>query len=240
MSLLLEASALSKSFGGVRAVDSVSLQIHEGEIVGLIGPNGAGKTTLFNLLTGAMEADAGEILYQGKCLPAGQAPLFAKLGLARTFQHQRLFARLTVEENVRIAALTHPAEAEVRVARTLEATSLTAKKDLLPSSLNQFERKHLELARALALSPKILFLDEILAGLTLNEGEQVVKLLRGFHERDGLSLVWVEHRIPLLRSVIDRLVVLHQGKVIADGNPDKVLGHADVIQSYLGTGGTVV
>jgi branched-chain amino acid transport system ATP-binding protein len=238
MSSLLQAKALSKWFGGVHALDSVSLQIRPGEIVGLIGPNGAGKTTLFNVLTGTLVPDEGELIYKDTPLPPGNAPLFAKLGLARTFQHQRLFVRLSVEENIRVAALTHPAESDVRTKEALEFVSLTSKKDVLPASLNLFERKRLELGRAFALSPKILFLDEIMAGLTFSEGEEVVRLLRRFHERNGPSLVWIEHRIPLLRTLIERLVVMHQGKIIADGAPDKVLDHGAVIESYLGSGGT--
>jgi branched-chain amino acid transport system ATP-binding protein len=238
MSSLLQAKALSKRFGGVHALDSISLEIGSGEIVGLIGPNGAGKTTLFNVLTGTLVPDEGELFYQDTPLRPGNAPLFAKLGLARTFQHQRLFVRLSVEENIRVAALTHRAESVMRTKEALDFVSLSSKKDVLPASLNLFERKRLELGRAFALAPKVLFLDEIMAGLTFSEGEELVRLLRRLHERSGLSLVWIEHRIPLLRTLIERLVVMHQGKIIADGAPDKVLDHRAVIESYLGSGGT--
>jgi len=237
----LVAKGLRKAFGGLVAVDALDITIGKGEIVGLIGPNGSGKTTALNLISGALRADAGEIRYQGQPIEGLPAHRIAQLGVARTFQLVRPLGTMTCAENV-IAGLAFrsPAvwgEAAERSARALlERVGLAEKADIPAAQLTYIDQKRLELARALALDPGLLLLDEWLAGLNpseLNEGIALVRSLRN----EGLAIVIVEHVMDAIRSLCDRCVVMNAGRKIAEGPPAAVLAEREVVRAYLGDAG---
>ncbi len=233
---LLEVRAVTRRFAGLVALKDVSFEVPEGSITALIGPNGAGKTTCFNVIAGAMPPSGGSVAFQGRDM-AGMAPEQAcALGIARTFQIVRPLAGLTVLENVTVAALLHEraiAPAREKSARVLERLGLAHKADLPASSLTLPDRKMLELAKALATRPKLLMLDEVMAGLRPAEAVRISAVVRELNA-EGLTVLLIEHVMRVVMALASKVVVLHHGEKIAEGAPDAVVADARVIESYLG------
>ncbi len=233
---LLEVSDLRKDFGGLRAVSDVSFELRSREILGLIGPNGAGKTTLFNLITGFIPATKGEVLLEGTSILGLKPSAVVKKGIARTFQVVKPFKNLPVLENVTLAAFLHEpkrARAEEKAMATLERVQLAAKSASNAGDLTLGEQKRLEIARALATDPKILFLDEPMGGLNPTEVEGACALVERIR-RDGITVILVEHHMKAIMAISDRVIVLNYGVKIADGPPQDVVRNRDVIGAYLG------
>jgi branched-chain amino acid transport system permease protein len=237
-SVLLAVDAVSKSFGGLRAVDEVSLTAARGEILGIIGPNGSGKTTLLNLLSGALQPSSGTIRFAGTVINRLPAHRIARLGLARTFQLVRVLPHLTARENVAAAVLfrgTRTAGDDVgdAIAKLLALVGLGAAGDTPAGDLTYIDQKRLELARALALEPRLVLLDEWLAGLNPSELESGIALVASLRDR-GLTIIMVEHVMDAIRALCGHCVVMNAGRVIARGTPDEVLADPKVVVAYLG------
>jgi len=239
-SALLEVSELFRNFGGVRAISGVSFKVFPNEIVGLIGPNGAGKTTLFSLLSGFLSPSEGQIRFL-KAPIAGMRPdRVCHLGMARTFQVVRPFPEMTVIENVKAAAVFgKPAKRPSAVIDQdihdiLENTGLLPKANQLASSLSLPERKRLEMARTLATKPKLLLLDEVLAGLNPREVEEAIPLIRSLNNQMKISILMIEHNLRAIMGICDRLLVINFGQLIFDGLPTDAVENPEVIQAYLG------
>jgi branched-chain amino acid transport system ATP-binding protein len=234
--VLLEARDITRTFGSFKAVDAASVTLGQGDILGLIGPNGAGKSTLFNCLTGDLNATSGQVLLEGRDITHLAPEDRARLGLARTFQVPQTFEGMSVVENVMIGAFlrtSHRAEAETHARAVLERVGLGRLADAPARSLGTPGRKRLEIARALATEPKILLLDEAMAGLTQGEVKLAIDLVRDIH-RSGVTLVIVEHIMEVIMSLATRVVVFHQGREIARGSPREVTANPTVIEAYLG------
>ena len=237
MTALLAVDRVSKRFRGLRAVDAVSFQIEAGAIFAVIGPNGAGKTTLFNMIAGALRPDAGTITFAGESIGGRRPDEIARRGLGRTFQHARPFAALSVEDNVIVGALLHAKhvdEARETAHAVLWRLDLFGKLRQPASALPLPDRKRLELARALAMQPKLLLLDEVMAGLRPTETDQMVAVLKELNRETGLTILLIEHVMRAVMALAERILVLHHGAAIAEGLPDAVVRHDAVIQSYLG------
>jgi branched-chain amino acid transport system ATP-binding protein len=235
--MLLEARDVTKTFGSFKAVDNASVTLEQGDILGLIGPNGAGKSTFFNCLTGDLLTTSGKVLFEGRDITAFTPEARAELGLARTFQVPQTFEGMTVLENVMIGAFlrtSHRAEAERKARAVLERVGMGRLADTPARALGTPGRKRLEIARALATEPKVLLLDEAMAGLTQREVQLAIDLVRDIH-RSGVTLVIVEHIIEVIMALSSRVMVFHQGKEIARGSPREVTSNPAVIQAYLGT-----
>jgi len=233
---MLELDAVHKTFGGLCAVDRVSLSVAAQEIVALIGPNGAGKTTLFNLVAGALAPDSGAMTFQGKPLPVGDAAATCQSGLARTFQIPQLFTSMSVLDTVLVAALRHGADiaqARGRAQQIVARVGLGGRERQASTTLTVSGKKRLEIARALATQPHMILLDEVMAGLVTAEWVGILDLLRTLRA-DGMTILLVEHNIDAVANVADRIVALDQGRKIADGAPRAVLEHPDVVRAYLG------
>lgn len=235
---LLALTGVSKSFGGIRALNDVSFNLTEGEIVALIGPNGAGKTTLVNVITGVHGASAGRIVFRGADVTRNRPYQAARAGLARTFQIVQPFPKMTVLENVAAGALFGGAHARVNdameIAREqLAFTGLAAMSDRPASSLTLAGRKRLELAKSLAMKPKVLMLDEVNAGLNSSEIDGALALIRSIAER-GVTILIIEHLMKVVLSVAQRVLVLHHGQLIAEGSAQEIVADPRVIEAYLG------
>jgi len=234
---LLELQGLSKSFGAVQVTQAISLDISEGEALGVIGPNGAGKSTLFSLIAGTLAPSAGSIRFEGMEIAGRSAAWRCRRGIARSFQVPQPFVDLTVYENVLTGALFGARlpwrEAEQRAVEVLRVTALAGKARALASSLTLLDRKRLELARALVTAPKLLLLDEIAGGLTDHECAELIDIIRGIRTR-GVTIVWIEHIVHALLAVVDRLLVLDTGKLIAQGEPHVVIASPQVVALYMG------
>ena len=234
--MLLDASGVSKSFQGFMAVHDAQLRVEEGEIVGLIGPNGAGKSTFFNCLTGDLTPTAGQVRFEGHDLTRATPEEHARRGIGRTFQVPATFQDLSVLENVMIGAfLRHPNRRQAReeAQRVVETTGLSAQAHMRAGSLGTPGRKRLEIARVLATKPRLMLLDEALAGLTPVEIREAIELVRTIH-RSGVTLVIVEHIMEVILSLAQRVVVFNQGQLIASGSPQEVVNNPQVIEAYLG------
>jgi ABC-type branched-subunit amino acid transport system ATPase component len=235
---LLSCQGLTKIFGGLRAVDGVDFELYEGEVRGLVGPNGSGKSTTINLLSGHLPMDSGRIEVAGTRIDQLEPHRISELGLARTYQIPRPFSTLTVHENVRVAAYfgaaePRPANVDEEAARWVEFVGLGHVSSELPDTITLLQRKLLELARALACRPRVLFLDEVLAGLNPKELEQGIDLVRRIQGL-GISLVVVEHIMRVILDLCDHLTVLNFGQIIAQGDPEECLRDEDVVSAYLG------
>jgi branched-chain amino acid transport system ATP-binding protein len=234
---LLEVRDVSKSFRGLRAVVGVSFEVEEGAIVGLIGPNGAGKTTTFNMVAGVFAPDGGEIRFAGRRIDGLRADQVCAAGIGRTFQIVRPFAGLSVLDNVIVGALERSAgvaEARGSAAAILEQLGLGAKRDQPASALTLPDRKRLEVARALATDPKLLLLDEVMAGLVPTETDRMVEILRGVNREMGVTILLIEHVMRAVMALAGRVLVLHHGAPIAQGTPQEIVRDPKVITSYLG------
>jgi branched-chain amino acid transport system ATP-binding protein len=237
-SVILELKDVSKRFGGITALSNVSLSLSEGEIVALIGPNGAGKTTLVNAITGTHNASSGKVLFQGKDVTAQQPYQAARSGLARTFQVVQPFPNMTVLENVAAGALFGGgigsiAEAMDVAREKLEFTGLRSLMERPASSLTIAGRKRLELAKSLAMRPKILMLDEVNAGLNSGEIDGALALIRRIAE-SGVTILLIEHLMKVVLTLAQRVLVLHHGELIAQGDPIAMVNDPRVIEAYLG------
>jgi branched-chain amino acid transport system ATP-binding protein len=234
--MLLDARNLTKAFGAFKAVDNASIAVEEREILGLIGPNGAGKSTFFNCLTGDLSPTSGAVHFEGRDVTRLPPESRARLGIARTFQVPLTFESMSVLDNVMIGAyLRYPGApaARSKARRIIDEVGLGAQAEAPAKSLGTPGRKRLEIARALASEPKVLLLDESMAGLTPAEIRTAIELVRQIHAK-GITLVIVEHIMEVIVSLAQRVVVFHQGREIARGTPQEVTGNAQVIEAYLG------
>ena len=235
---LLVAAGVSKQFLGLRAVDEVSLSVTKGEIVSIIGPNGAGKTTFFNLLSGQLAPTTGDVRLRGDTINSLPPHARAQLGMGRTFQIAKPLIALNALENVMIGAfMRHKALATARdkAMAVLEKVGLAHHASRRAGDLTLSERRRLEVARALALEPEIVLLDEVMAGLNQSEVGQAIELLQGLHAT-GLTFLIIEHNLKVVRAFSERVVVLDRGRMIAEGTADQILSSPEVIKAYLGEG----
>jgi branched-chain amino acid transport system ATP-binding protein len=233
----LETQDLRKSFGGVLVIDDLSISVDEGEALGIVGPNGAGKTTWFNLITGAVHADGGKVIFQGKDITGLSRHGRCRLGIGRTFQIPRPFTGMTVFENVLVGA-THGRGMRERASYThcvdiLEWTGLQDKGNLLAGALTLLDRKRLELARALATDPALLLLDEIAGGLTEVEVQDLIEEIKKLRAT-GVTIIWIEHIVHALLAVVDRISVIQFGRKLCEGDPHEVMNSQEVQACYMG------
>jgi len=238
---ILKVSNVSKHFGGLTAVNDVSFSISEGETVGLMGPNGAGKTTLVNMICGSYAVDSGKIEFLGKDITKLPPWKRCKLGICRTYQIPRPFPELTALASVVVSALygkDRPnrglEDASAEATHYLEFVGLFSKRNVLARDLTLFEMRGLELARALATQPKLIFVDEVMAGLNPVEAEKAVRLIERAKDQFGVTVLWIEHVMAVLMRAAERVIVLHYGEKIAEGPPKEVADNPMVIESYLG------
>jgi ABC-type branched-subunit amino acid transport system ATPase component/ABC-type branched-subunit amino acid transport system permease subunit len=234
--IILEVRGLSKNFGGLKAVDDVSFKVRKGMILGIIGPNGAGKTTAFNLLNGFIAPSAGDVLLDGRSILGLQPHQVCELGVGRTFQIMRPFMRMSVADNVVVGAYVRAAtdtEARRLAGEAIERVGLSAVAQRVASELTSKELRLMELARALAGQPRLLLLDETLAGLGQAEAEEVLAVLRGLAAEDK-TIVIIEHTMHLMVRLVDRFLVLDHGRVLAEGGPEEIIKNASVVEAYLG------
>ena len=234
---LLAVSGLSKSFRGLKAVSDVSFAVGHREMLALIGPNGAGKTTCFNLIAGAMVPDSGSVTLAGREITGLRADQACRAGIGRTFQVVKPFQGLSVLDNVAVGALNvakHVSEAKERARAVLDLLDLGHKADEPASALTLPDRKRLEVARALATGPKLLLLDEVMAGLRPTECDRLVEILAGLNRREGLTILLIEHVMRAVMKLAQRIVVLHHGEKIAEGAPEVVVRDPAVLEVYLG------
>ncbi|MBY0462378.1 MAG: ABC transporter ATP-binding protein [Alphaproteobacteria bacterium] len=233
----LEIDNISKTFKGLVALDNVSFCAQKEEILGIIGPNGAGKTTLFNLISGFSIPDKGNIIFEGKNITSIKPHQISKLGIARTFQIVKPMRNLNVLENVMMGPLAHSCslkEAEIEAKRVLELLGIPDKSQFLAENLSLPEKKRLEVARALATRPKVLLLDEVMAGLRPSEVDHMVSILKEINKQTGLTILMIEHAMRAVMTCCHRIVVLNYGEKIAEDTPEEVIQHPEVIRSYLG------
>ncbi|HOJ51592.1 MAG TPA: ABC transporter ATP-binding protein [Syntrophales bacterium] len=240
---ILRVRNLNKNFGGIVAVRDLSFEIREGETLGFIGPNGAGKSTVVNILSGLIPADSGEVELDGVNITHMKPYQRARLGLARTYQIPRPFPELTALASVTVSALCGKKrknqsfeDAAVEATHYLEFVGLFSKRNILARDLTFYELRMLELARALATTPKILFIDEVMAGLNPGEANRAVKMIAKAKEQFGLTIFWIEHVMAVLVEAADRIVAINYGAKLAEGTPDEVVNNDAVIEAYLGRG----
>ena len=236
---VLETQGLERRFGGLKAVSDVSFSVPRGEVLGVIGPNGAGKSTFINLVTGHVKPSAGKVMVDGKDVTGAKPWAIAHAGVARTFQIVKPFRGMTVRENVAVGVLYGPDKANImshalrRADEILEEVALADEGDRPPAELSVADARRLEFAKALALNPKLLLLDEVMAGLRHSEIEPSLELIRTLKER-GLTIIVVEHVMKAILAISDKVLVMHQGGVLTSGEPRAVLSDPRVIEAYLG------
>ena len=254
--VILETRKASKHFGGLKAVNEVSMEVRQGEILGIIGPNGAGKTTFFNLITATYPLTAGQILFEGTDISRLSAEKVARLGIARTFQNIKLFKYLSVLENVKVGfhtrtrtglfdSILHTGRyrrdeqlANQEGMAILDRVGLGERAALMAGNLPYGLQRRLEIARALALSPKVLLLDEPAAGMNPSETAELMEFIRRLNQ-DGITVVVIEHDMKFMMNLCDRIVVINYGQKLAEGTPAQVTGNQQVIEAYLGAGLTI-
>lgn len=246
---LLQARDITIRFGGLTAVDAVNMDIAPGELIGIMGPNGAGKTTFFNAISGVAPLTSGQLSVNGRTLTGASPHQFAAKGLARTFQTPRVFTDLPVRENIRFGLLFAGRRPRKYVfwgeeqgvpwalrdaSSILAVIGLSHLADLPAAAITPSQQRVLEIGMALATRPRILLLDEVAAGLTEIEVEEMARLIRRLRDELDLSVVWIEHAVKVLLKHVERVIVLHQGRKIADGKPSEVVRNSEVIEAYLG------
>jgi|ERR1035437_3695443 branched-chain amino acid transport system ATP-binding protein len=243
MAQLLEVRNITKRFGGIVAVNNLSFNINEGETVGFIGPNGAGKSTVVNLLSGYLDADNGQIEMNGVNISRMKPYQRAHMGLARTYQIPRPFPELTALMSVATSALCGKKrinqsfeDALVNATHYLEFVGLFSKRNILARDLTFYELRMLELARALATTPKLLFIDEVMAGLNPGEASNAIRLIARAKEQFGITIFWIEHVMAVLMEAADRIIAINHGEKLSEGTPDEVVNNEQVIEAYLGRG----
>lgn len=233
---LLEARGITKRFGGLVAVDNFDITVESGEIVGLIGPNGAGKTTAFNLISGFLQSTDGNVCFDEKNITNMRPDQICKLGLARTFQVVKPFAQLSVRENIMVGAYNRTNSKSVAGKKTDEIISFLDMERVAgepAGSLSVAYRKRLEIAKTMATEPKIILLDEGMAGLRPNETDEIIELVRQVNQ-SGISMLIVEHVMRVIMTLAERIVVIHHGKRLAEGTPKEIVNNQEVIDAYLG------
>ena len=236
---ILSVEFLKKTFEGLIAVNDVSFTVKKGEIIGIIGPNGAGKTTLFNLLTGFMKPDHGKIIFKNKNITGKSSSKIAKIGMARTFQQARPFKMLTATQNTLVPHVSRnffqmPKTLKNRAIWSLITVDLAEKKNYPALILPQGDLKRLDFARAMALNPDLLLLDEPFAGVSIEEAFRIERNIKEAR-KEGMTAIIVEHKLNILMKLVDRVIVINQGKVLAYGTPQEIVNNSEVIDAYLGT-----
>lgn len=241
--LLLKVTNVTKRFGGIVAISDVSFEIYKGETLGFIGPNGAGKSTMVNCMTGALIPDGGKIELEGLDITQMKPHERAHLGLARTYQIPKPFPELTAMTSVVTSALCGKkrvnqsfVNAQGEATHYLEFVGLFSKRNILAKDLTFYELRMLELARALATTPKLLFIDEVMAGLNPGEAKAAIRMIKRAREEFGLTIFWIEHVMAVLMESADRIVAINHGSKLAEGTPDEVVNNDEVIEAYLGKG----
>lgn len=238
---MLEVKGVTKRFGGLLAVNGVSFSVKEGEVVGLIGPNGAGKTTLLNLICGIYKPDSGNIHFLDNEITGLASNRICRFGISRTYQIPQPFEAMTALAGVAVGVLhgkkrSHMslADAALEASYYLEFVGLFAKRDTLARHLTLYELRMLELARALATTPRLLLLDEVMAGLNPGESSKALEMIWSAQEQFGITILWIEHIMKIIMNAAERIVVLQYGQKIAEGSPKEIAGNAKVIEAYLG------
>ncbi|MDW7673564.1 MAG: ABC transporter ATP-binding protein [Bacillota bacterium] len=240
MTVALEVAEIYKNFGGLTAVNNVSFKIESGSITGIIGPNGAGKTTTFNTIAGVCRPSSGKIYFEGDRIDGRKPSFICKKGIARTFQVVRVFREITVYEHIVMGAVAGKSVFSSRsyndegITEILELTGFASVKDHLTGNLTSTRQKQLGLATALATNPKIILLDELMAGLNDKEIEECLSLLRKINEEMGITLIVIEHVMKAVMSLCEKIIVMDTGKVIAEGTPSEIANNELVINAYLG------
>jgi branched-chain amino acid transport system ATP-binding protein len=232
---MLSVAGLGMQFGGLKALSDVTMDVRRGEFVGIIGPNGAGKTTFFHAISGVHAPTSGKVRIDGRELQGKNPDAFCRAGVARTFQTPRVFGDMTVFDNVRFAfTFGNRAKDASVIDKVIEETQIGALRNEIAAALPPARQRQLEIAMALATSPRLLLLDEVAAGLTEGEVEEVARLISRLREQYGLTVVWIEHAVATLMRTVDRVAVLNFGQLIADGTPAAVAADEKVISAYLG------
>lgn len=234
--LIIQVKGVSKHFGGLKAVNGVSFDVHAKEIVGIIGPNGAGKTTLFNLISGSLGVTSGQVLFNNEDITNQKPYVICKKGIGRTYQIVKPFGNISVLENVMVGAFNRASstkEAKDFSEEILQKVGLEKKKDQVGKSLTIADKKRLEVAKALATQPTLLLLDEVMAGLNPSEVKELMPMIKGLRD-SGITIIIIEHIMEVVMNICDRIVVVHHGEKIAEGTPKEISNNPEVIKAYLG------